>query len=125
MKLQIDNKKLLILILVFLIGIPIISHADVVVTLQWESNNPLIQGYQVFCREEGQSYDYGNFFWQGDHSFNQCTINGLDENKIYYFVVRAFTGDQVSEDSNEVRYPSIDNRASESSSGCMIRSLFN
>ncbi len=125
MKLRIDKTKFLMLILVLLFGIPINSHADIAVTLQWESNNPFIQGYQVFCREEGQSYDYENFFWQGDYSFNQCTIDGLDENKIYYFVVRAFTIDQISEDSNEVRYPYISDQSSESSSGCMINSLYN
>lgn len=125
MKLLFNKKKCTILFLLLFIGIPIISKADVTVTLQWASNDPLIEGYQIFCREEGQSYDYDNFLWQGDHSFDQHTVNGLDEDKTYYFVVRSFAGDQVSYDSNEVCYPHCAEQQGESSSGCMIQSLFN
>jgi hypothetical protein len=124
MKLLLGKKKLKILFLLLLIGIPLISKADVKVTLQWESNDPLIDGYQIFCREEGESYDYKNFLWQGDHSFNQYTIDGLDEDKTYYFVMRSFIGDHVSHDSNEVCYPYCAGKEGESSSGCMIQSLF-
>lgn len=127
MKLLINKQKLQILFLLLLltIGIPLISNADVTVTLQWESNNSLIEGYQVFYREAGRGYDYENFVWQGDHSFDGCTIDGLDEDKTYYFVVRSFSANEVSRDSNEVRYPNDDQNASESSFGCMIQSLIN
>lgn len=121
----IDKKKLKILFLLLSIGIPLVCNADVKVTLQWEQNDPSIDGYRIFCREEGQSYDYENFVWQGDKSFDHYTIDGLDEDKTYYFVLRAFIGNRVSEDSNEVRYPNDDNESSGSSSGCMIQSLFN
>jgi hypothetical protein len=124
MKLLLDKKKLKILFLLLLIGIPLISQADGRVTLQWESNAPRIEGYQIFCREEGQRYDYETFLWQGDNSFEQYTVDGLDEDKTYYFVVRSFIGDHVSNDSNEVCYPDCSKNGGESGSGCMIQSLF-
>ena len=125
MKLSFDKKRIIVLFLLLSIGFPFISKADVKVTLQWEANAPDIEGYQIFCREEGQGYDYENFLWQGDHSFDQYTIDGLDEDKTYYFVVRAFTANQVSDVSNEVCYPYCDQNSGESSSGCMIHSLWN
>ena len=124
MKLLIDKKKRIILFLLLSMVIPLISKADVKVTLQWELNDPLVEGYQIFCREEGERYDYNSFLWQGDHSFDQHTIDGLDEDKTYYFVVRSFAGDQVSYDSNEVCYPYCAEQQGGSSSGCMIQSLF-
>lgn len=124
MKLLFGKKKLITLLLLISIGVPLIGKADMKVTLQWESNAPLVEGYQIFCREEGQNYDFENFLWQGDRSFDRYTIDGLDEDKTYYFVVRAFAGNQVSNASNEVCYPYCDKEGGESSSGCMIQCLF-
>ena len=137
-----------ILILALLIIIPSIAQADCQVTLQWDANNPTPEGYQVFGREEGQNYDYDIPWWQGDQTFTQCTIDGLDETKTYFFVVRAYEGDEVSVDSNEVSYTYSDSASSGDStssgdsssssldsntavsagggsgSGCFIQSLF-
>jgi hypothetical protein len=120
---------LLCFMLLFLIGFPLISHADCEVTLQWEKSNQNFEGYQVFGREEGQDYDYDAPWWQGDSSFDQCTIDSLDESKTYFFVLRTFAGNAESADSNEVRYAcgSSGNESiagSQSSSGCFIHSLF-
>jgi hypothetical protein len=117
------KKKLIIFSLLLSMSIPLISKANGAVTLQWEPNVPLVEGYQIFCREEGQRYDYANFLWQGDSSFDRFTIDGLDEDKIYYFVVRSYKGNYVSYDSNEVCYPSCGGKDYQSSSGCMIQSL--
>lgn len=97
-------KKLQAFIIVLFIGLPLISIADTQVTLAWDSNDPPPEGYRLYCREEGQTYDYHNFVWQGDYTFNSCTIDGLNENKTYYFVVHAYSGNEESGDSNEVRY---------------------
>jgi chitinase len=129
-----------ILILALLIIIPSIAQADCQVTLQWDANNPTPEGYQVFGREEGQNYDYDIPWWQGDQTFTQCTLDGLDESKTYFFVVRAFAGDDVSGDSNEVRFAYSDGTSSGDASsldsntaasagggsggGCFIQSLF-
>jgi chitinase len=105
-----------ILILLLLVIIPIICQADYQVTLQWDANNPAPEGYQVYGREEGQNYDYDNPWWQGDQTFTQCTLDGLDESKTYFFVVRAYAGDDVSGDSNEVRYAYADGTSSDGTS---------
>jgi hypothetical protein len=133
------KKILLGFVILFLVGFPLTSHASCDVTLQWDKSDQNLEGYQVFGREEGQDYDYENPWWQGDSSFLQCTIDSLDESKTYFFVVRAFEGDDMSADSNEVRYAYDDNGAatgagsgsgsgsvagSQSSSGCFIESLF-
>ena len=123
------KRLLLNFMLLLLIGIPITSHANCSVTLQWDASNQALEGYQVFGREEGQYFDYDFPWWQGDSTSDQCTIDSLDENKTYYFVIRAFVGDDVSGDSNEVRYAYSDNNNARtagggSGSGCFIQSLF-
>jgi Fibronectin type III domain len=123
--------------------IPLTAFADCVVTLQWNPNNPSLEGYQVFGREAGQDYDYDAAWWQGDQTFTQCTIDHLDENKTYFFTVRAFQGDNLSADSNEVEFSYKDSSTSSNSAsvgsndgsgtasltglgdaGCFIQSLF-
>jgi hypothetical protein len=75
-------------------------------TLEWDSNpESAISGYRLFCRQEGQPYDYNTPIWEGDKSQNGCTIHGLDDDTIYYFVIRAFDSiGNESSDSNEVPY---------------------
>ena len=72
------------------------------VTLEWVPNSePNLAGYRVFYREKGQSYDYSNPSLEIAEA--SCNINNLDENKTYYFVVRAFdTRGFETGDSNEV-----------------------
>ncbi|MCJ7716421.1 MAG: hypothetical protein MUO54_07870, partial [Anaerolineales bacterium] len=72
------------------------------VTLQWVPNSePNLAGYRVFSRGEGQSYDYNNPSLEVPEA--SCNVSNLDENKTYYFVVRAFdTKGFESSDSNEV-----------------------
>jgi len=78
------------------------SFASTQVMLEWTSNSePDLTGYKVFCREEGQSYDYANPSWEGTD--NYCTIYDLDETKTYCFVARAYdTEGFESADSDEV-----------------------
>ncbi len=97
------------MILILLMAFPVTSHAASEVTLQWDANNPDPDGYLLYGREEGQSYDYSDPWWQGDLSFTQCVIDRLDISKTYYFVVRAYIENNdgsmnVSGDSNEVRF---------------------
>jgi hypothetical protein len=118
------KRIVLCFMILFLIGFPLTSHASYEVTLYWSTSDQDLEGYQVFGREEGQDYDYETPWWQGDGSFNQCAIDELDERKTYFFVVRAFAGDDMSADSNEVRYAYGDNRGSfsdgQSGSGCFF-----
>jgi len=110
-------------------GIPLTVHADCDVTFRWDANNSTPEGYQLYGREAGQYFDDDNPWWQGDSTFTQCTIDGLSENKIYFFIVRAFIGDNMSGDSNEVRYACGDNdkvstKGGGSGSGCFIQLIF-
>jgi hypothetical protein len=70
--------------------------------LQWTPNNePNLAGYKVFCRQEGQPYQYTRPYWETTGS--TCTIYDLDGTKTYYFVVRAFDIKGFeSNNSNEV-----------------------
>ncbi len=72
------------------------------VVLEWDPNLPIPDGYKVFYRIGGQSYNYNNPVWTGIE--NTCTITELENNQTYYFVVRAFNGESESGDSNEVHY---------------------
>ncbi len=72
------------------------------VTLAWDANSPVPDGYRIFVRTDGQAYDYDNSAWQG--MATTCTIDGLSENTNYYIVARAFRGAGESSDSNEVQF---------------------
>lgn len=138
-----------IIILLLCVAFPVATHAACEVTLQWDANNPNPDGYLLYGREAGQSYDYNDPWWQGDPSFTQCIIDRLDESKAYYFVVRAYVENpdgsiDVSGDSNEVSFAYGSSSSSDNSSsladgsssssggssdggitaGCFIQSLF-
>ena len=72
------------------------------VTLGWEvpvTGPP--DGYRVFSRLEGQSYDYGEPVWES--SATTCTLTELQDTTTH-FVVRAYNSYGESDDSNEVTY---------------------
>jgi len=71
------------------------------VTLAWDSNNPAPDGYRVYSRAEGKSYNYSTPAWTGATA--SATLANLADNTTYYCVVRAYVGTQESGDSNEVK----------------------
>ncbi len=74
------------------------------VTLAWDvpvTGPP--DGYRVFSRLEGQSYDYSEPAWQG--SATTSTLSDLPNTTIH-FVVRAYNSYGESDDSNEATYQS-------------------
>jgi K319L-like, PKD domain/Fibronectin type III domain len=95
------TRKFILLFIPLFLGFVSPVHA-VNVTLQWSPNSDSnLAGYRVFSREEGQFYDYTNPSVEIAEAL--CNIYNLDENKTYYFVVRAFDTKGVeSGDSNEV-----------------------
>lgn len=77
------------------------------VTIAWDPNDPAPDGYRVFQRVEGQSYDYSSPVWPqagDDPTQTTCTIANLADDTSYYFVVRAYVGNDESGDSNEINY---------------------
>lgn len=75
------------------------------VTLQWDPNDPTPDGYKMFRREDGQLYNYASPIWIGTETLiKDSDIGRSNEKVIYYWVVRAYVGDEESGDSNEVTY---------------------
>ncbi|NVM23550.1 MAG: fibronectin type III domain-containing protein [Desulfobacterales bacterium] len=74
------------------------------VILAWDPNSePDLAGYRIFCRQEGESYNYGAPAWEGTEP--SCAVYDLDYETTYYFVAKAYdTSGNESGDSNEVRY---------------------
>lgn len=97
--------KLLVFSFAFVSFSPIIVSAAQV-TLEWDENSEEdLAGYSVFCRQEGQVYDYYNPVWEGTE--NTCTISRDVKS---YFVVRAYnTSGMKSGNSNEVCFQPEDN----------------
>jgi hypothetical protein len=94
-----------------------LSNPAFAITLKllWEASNPVPEGYEVYERIKGETYNYNNPICRGIDTY--CTKK-IDENNVnenadkgdvtHYFVVRAFIGNQFSADSNEVSFnPSI------------------
>ncbi len=81
------------------------SAAALDVTLVWEANSePDLAGYRVYLREEAESFDYDRPEWEGPET--SYTLQDLDEDTHYYFVVRAFDAfGNASRDSNEMGLP--------------------
>ena len=72
------------------------------VTLAWDANSPAPDGYHLFQRTEGGTYNYDSPVWSG--TATTCTIDGLADGSTYYFVARAFKDGDQSGDSNQVTY---------------------
>jgi hypothetical protein len=72
------------------------------VTLEWGPPDPSLDGYKIYVRTEGEVYDYHFPAWSGTNT--TCTIDNLADDTTHYFVVRAWAGNDVSTDSNEVVY---------------------
>lgn len=79
------------------------AHA-VQVTLAWDPPaTGTVDGYDVFSRLAGQSYNYSQPAWQG--TATTCTLSNLQDTTTY-FVVRAYNSSGQSADSNEATYQS-------------------
>jgi hypothetical protein len=94
--------KILLLVILLLSPAQIAYCLDL--SFAWDANTePDLAGYRVFCRQEGQNYDYNNPVWETIET--TCTIFSLNKNATYYFVSRAFDiyGNE-SENSDELCY---------------------
>ncbi len=92
-------------VLVANIGFPSVTHADppaAEVTLAWDAITTTPEGYYLFQRTEDEGYNYDQPCWTGADTTG--TVSDLEWDTTYYFVARAYDGDDVSTDSNEVSY---------------------
>ncbi len=85
-----------------LLNLPLLAHAECKVTLKWTDNGGQPIGYRLFERETSEGYNENHYYDVGAE--NACTVYGLEENATYHFVVRAYTSDSESENSNEATY---------------------
>jgi hypothetical protein len=98
-----EKKRLIVLMLILIVfSIPTSPAMAASVTLAWDSPSVAPEGYRVFARKDDAAYDYTDPKWYGTGV--TCTIDDLDEQTEYYFVVRAYDGNTESADSNEVHY---------------------
>lgn len=72
------------------------------VRLAWDSTSVAPDGYRLYQRVEGSSYDYSSPVWSGPDT--NCSISDLTAGTLYHFVIRAYDGTQESGDSNEVSF---------------------
>ena len=93
--------------LALLLFCPARAFAVVDITLEWNPNSESdLDGYRIFVRAEGESYNYAQPDWEG--TATTCTIYGLDDATNYYFVARAFdTSNNESGNSIEVPYEAV------------------
>ena len=89
---------LLVIVFISILFCPTVASAAVDVTLAWDASSGA-DGYRLFYRQEGQSYNYNSPDWEGPGT--TCTVYGLDDSTTYHFVVRAYNGDGESGNSNE------------------------
>jgi len=83
--------------------VPLTAQAAAV-TLAWdESTDTSVVAYHIYCRKEGQSYNYSQP--TRDVSVTSCTIDNLDPDTTYFFVARAVNSYNLeSDNSNEVYF---------------------
>jgi hypothetical protein len=93
--------SLLVLALVLCFHIPAQAAQ---VTLAWNANSPTPDGYRLFQRTQGSTYNYSAPVWSGTGT--SCTLANLTDSTSYLFVVRAFVGSDISGDSNEIAFRS-------------------
>jgi hypothetical protein len=103
--------------MIFLTSAPSIAAT---VSLAWDANDTSVDGYLLFMRPENGAYDYACPVWSGIDT--ACTIEELSSGT-YYFVVRAYSGDAESGDSNEVQVTISDSAANGLNNDCDVDGL--
>lgn len=86
-----------------LVAFPLVVIAAQV-TFQWDGGTPNPDGYNLYQRTGGNSFDYSNPVNTTAITGTTYTVSGLTEGTTYYWVVRAFLGAGESGDSNQVEY---------------------
>lgn len=91
---------------IFIIALLILlscSKDSIDVLISWDPNDGTPEGYRVYVRKEGETYNYASPNWTGSET--SCVIS-VKKGETNYFVVRAFYGETESNDSDEKRFNS-------------------
>ena len=99
------SSKIIILAAYYLLVTFPLVVAAAQVTVQWDANDPVPQGYKLFQRQAGQKYNYAAPIWTGTSVV--ATVSNLTDGTTYYFVVRAYDAGTDSGDSNEVSFTPV------------------
>ncbi|MBU1194476.1 MAG: fibronectin type III domain-containing protein [Proteobacteria bacterium] len=100
-------KKSIFLIAFFMAVLIAGSASAASVTLAWDPNEPGPEGYMLFIRLAGDTYNYSAPALIA--ATTSCRVEGLVPGNTYYMIVRAYEGSAQSGDSNEIAYtPSAD-----------------
>lgn len=89
-----------ITILLLTLFCTVAAHASV--TLEWDANDPSPDGYHLFRKLDGGEYNYDSPL--GSVTGTRFVDETTEAGETYYYVVRAYEGDNESGDSNEVTY---------------------
>lgn len=89
--------------LLFIIITAVIARADSV-TLSWDANDPAPEGYMIYQRLDGAAYDYTDGTEVCKTVETSCVVENLSQGIQYFFVARAYVGQEQSGDSNEVNF---------------------
>ncbi len=71
-------------------------------TISWDPNLPKPDGYHIYQRKKGESFNYETPCWTGPGTTGR--VYNLEYDTVYYFVVRAYNGALESVDSKEVSF---------------------
>ena len=79
----------------------VFSSKPVAIKIDWNRiNKPSVYDYKLFCRKQGEKYDFSKPIYEGFRTSFQMTGS---KDTIYYFVVRSYSIDGIeSKNSTEV-----------------------
>jgi len=96
------------------------------ITLSWQpvTGDPTMEGYRLFHRAEGESYDYNAPAWEGANTTCTHEFTAGSNGEKYYWVVRAYdTSNNESVDSNEASWATPDTTPPETPQGLIIGAI--
>jgi hypothetical protein len=80
----------------------VLATTAAAVTLEWDANDPSPDGYRLFRRPDGHSFNYIDSL--ATLSRTRCEDTRTEPARKYHYVVRSYAGDSESGESNEVTY---------------------
>lgn len=97
------KRPFLIICVIFVMLVPAISFADTAIAeFSWGPSISQPEGYRIFVREVNQEYDYQSPAAQVSGTTLTAQVTDLEVDKQYAAVCRAFAGNNMSVNSDEI-----------------------